>query len=155
VVHWEKSGGTSVPWAAVVLADGVAVTLPDGLALLARQIVFDAGLKRRVLTGEVDCAREVFLSNVGFPLAAGPWQPGDRFRPLGAPGSSKLQDLFVNRKIPADRRSTLPVVRAADGEILWVPGFPPAEMAKVTDQTAAGVQLTYLRGTSTFKTQSL
>ncbi len=155
VVVWEKSGGTSAPWTAVVLADGVPVLLPDGFELLARKIVFDTEMKRRVLAGDVDSTREVFLSGVELPLAAGPWQPGERFRPLGAPGSSKLQDLFVNRKIPAERRSALPLVRAADGEILWVPGFPPADRAKITDQTAEGVQLTYLRGTSTVETQSL
>jgi tRNA(Ile)-lysidine synthetase-like protein len=38
------------------------------------------------------------------------WQPGDRYRPLGASGRSKLQDLFVNRHVPRELRALLPVV---------------------------------------------
>jgi tRNA(Ile)-lysidine synthase len=83
------------------------------------------------------------------------WLPGDRFHSLGAPGSAKLQDLFVNRKIPIERRGKLPLVCTADGEILWIPGFSPAERVKITDQTASGVQLTYHSGTSTLNNQSL
>lgn len=154
VVHWEKSGVGPGPWLSVVLTDGVPMTLPDGSEISARRVVFDAALTRRVLAGEVDCAQEVFLGGVELPLIAGPWHSGERYRPLGAPGSAKIQDLFVNRKVPADRRGALPVVRKANGEVLWVPGFSPAEDAKVTAETLAGVQLTYRRGTSTVTTQS-
>jgi hypothetical protein len=63
--------------------------------------------------------------------------------------------MFVNRKVPVGRRGMLPVVCAADGGILWVPGFSPAEQAKMTDSSFTAVQLTYHWGTSTLTTQSL
>jgi tRNA(Ile)-lysidine synthase len=153
VVTWERPAGKT-EWTPLTLRDGVAVMLPDGAKLMVRQIVFDPELKHRVLSGGVDREQEAFLADVCLPLSTRPWHHGDRFRPLGAPGTAKLQDLFVNRKISPERRGSLPVVCGADDEILWVPGFSPAEHAKVTDQTASGVQLTYSSGTSTVETQS-
>jgi tRNA(Ile)-lysidine synthase len=153
VVNWERPAAEAA-WTPLLLRDGVCVVLPDGARLVAHQVAIDSALKHRVLSGKVDRENEAFLSDVVLPLSARAWLHGDRFHPLGAPGSAKLQDLFVNRKISADRRGLLPVVCGADHEILWVPGFSPAEHAKVTDQTSSGVQLTYHRGTSTVETQS-
>jgi len=154
VVTWERPAGKT-EWTPLTLLDGITVILPDGAKFLMRQIVFDSELKHRVLLGGVDREHEAFLTDVRLPLSARAWRHGDRFRPLGAPGTAKLQDLFVNRKISPERRGLLPVVCGADDEILWVPGFSPAEHAKVTDQTASGLQLTYRSGTSTLITQSL
>ena len=39
-----------------------------------------------------------------LPLAVRNRRPGDRFRPLGAPGGRKLQDFLVDRKVPRDER---------------------------------------------------
>jgi tRNA(Ile)-lysidine synthase len=152
VVKWDKPAQASSLWSPVVLLDNVTVALPDGAELVARRITFDSELRRRVQAGAVDRDGEAFLATVELPFTARQWMPGDRFRPLGAPGSAKLQDLFVNRKIPAELRQALPVICAADGEILWVPGFPPAERVKITEHTASGVQLTYRSGTSTLRT---
>jgi tRNA(Ile)-lysidine synthetase-like protein len=48
-------------------------------------------------------------------------RPGDRLRPLGAPGSRKLKELLVDRGVPADRRDRLPLLEI-DGRLAWVPG---------------------------------
>jgi tRNA(Ile)-lysidine synthase len=154
VIHWERPSHSAEIWAAKTLREGEPVFLPDGATLVARRVFFDAELKRRVLTGKVDRACEAFLYGCDFPFTARQWLSGDRFKPLGAPGSAKLQDLFVNRKVPAEQRGTLPVVCASEGEILWVPGFSPADQAKVIDESKAGVQLTYHCGTSTVPDQS-
>lgn len=50
------------------------------------------------------------------------WKPGDRIRPLGLSGSKKLQDVFVDHKVPRDRRHLVPVLECR-GEVLWVPGY--------------------------------
>jgi tRNA(Ile)-lysidine synthase len=62
-------------------------------------------------------------------LVRGP-RRGDRYRPLGLKGSSKLSDLFINAKIPRSQRERWPVV-VRDDEIVWVPGFRVAESWKV------------------------
>ncbi|HOW96152.1 MAG TPA: tRNA lysidine(34) synthetase TilS [Kiritimatiellia bacterium] len=55
------------------------------------------------------------------PLMARSWRPGDRIRLVGLAGSKKLQDLFVDLKIPREQRLRIPVIECK-GEILWVPG---------------------------------
>jgi tRNA(Ile)-lysidine synthase len=49
-------------------------------------------------------------------------RPGDRFRPAGGRGGRRLQDLFVDRKIPQSLRDAWPIL-VADQAILWVAGL--------------------------------
>ena len=48
-------------------------------------------------------------------------RPGDRLRPLGAPGTRKLKELLVDRGVPAEGRDRLPLLEI-DGRLAWVPG---------------------------------
>jgi hypothetical protein len=54
---------------------------------------------------------------------------------LGRKRTSKLQDLFVNRKVPATVRRQLAVGETAAGQVFWVEGLPPGETFKVTAAT--------------------
>jgi tRNA(Ile)-lysidine synthase len=78
-------------------------------------------------------------------LAAGltvrAWRPGDRMAPLGLGGSRSLADLFADRRVPRERRQSLPVVETA-GEIAWVPGVATGERFRVTAATRDAVRLT-------------
>jgi tRNA(Ile)-lysidine synthase len=49
-------------------------------------------------------------------------RPGDRLRPLGMVGHRKLQDLFVDRKVPRGLRDHVPIVVDAHDRIIWVAG---------------------------------
>lgn len=48
-------------------------------------------------------------------------QSGDKIYPIGMPGSKKLQDVFVDAKIPKHLRSHWPVVITASNDIVMVP----------------------------------
>lgn len=48
--------------------------------------------------------------------------PGDRITPFGMAGARKLQDVFVDCKIPAGRRGGYPVIATRDS-VAWVPGY--------------------------------
>jgi tRNA(Ile)-lysidine synthase len=48
-------------------------------------------------------------------------QAGDRVQPVGMEGSKKLQDVFVDAKVPKHLRDLWPVVVTAGNEIVWVP----------------------------------
>lgn len=48
-------------------------------------------------------------------------KPGDRLRPLGAPGSRKLKELLIDRRIDRACRDSLPLL-CVGGSIAWVPG---------------------------------
>ena len=79
---------------------------------------------------------EVFdADKVGSGVVVRHWRPGDRFQPIGMRQTVKLQDIFVNQKIPRDQRHQLVVVTTAAGEIFWVEGCRISERFKVTRHT--------------------
>jgi tRNA(Ile)-lysidine synthase len=63
------------------------------------------------------------------------WRPGDRFQPIGMEQTAKLQDLFVNQKVPRDRRRQLAVASTAQGDLFWVEGLRVSERFKLTTST--------------------
>lgn len=66
---------------------------------------------------------------------------GDRMRPLGLGGEKKLQDIFVDAKVPRHLRDTWPLV-AADA-VLWVVGVRRSESAKVKEETSRFLYMAY------------
>lgn len=78
---------------------------------------------------------------VESPLVLRQWRPGDRVRPIGLGGSQKLQDLFVNRKVPQAQRSQVPIVSTPDGRIVWVVGHAVDERVAVKSSTTRVVIL--------------
>jgi tRNA(Ile)-lysidine synthase len=54
---------------------------------------------------------------------------GDRFQPLGMRGAKKLQDFFVDARVPREERDRVPIFESARG-IVWVGGLRIAEWAK-------------------------
>ncbi len=61
--------------------------------------------------------------------------PGERMQPLGMDGrSASVQDIMVNRKLPAHLRDQWPLVADAK-HLLWLVGLHVDERAKVTEQT--------------------
>jgi tRNA(Ile)-lysidine synthase len=83
----------------------------------------------------------VQLEALNLPLTVRRRRPGDRFHPLGAPGTRKLQDVLVDRKVPARDRDAVPVVTARNGEIVWVGGLILAHPFRVTKPAAGMVKL--------------
>jgi tRNA(Ile)-lysidine synthase len=61
-------------------------------------------------------------------------RPGDRFRPLGLDGEKKLQDVFVDAKVPRRERDSVPIVCDEAG-IVWVAGYRIAERVKLAGLT--------------------
>ena len=70
-----------------------------------------------------------------FPLTVRSRVEGDRYRPLGAPGRSKLKEIFRAKGIAPDQRDRHPVV-VSRGNIVWVLGLPVAEANKVGKDTS-------------------
>jgi tRNA(Ile)-lysidine synthase len=69
-------------------------------------------------------------TRIARPLEVRAWRPGERMRPRGGRCSRKVSDLLVDAKIPRDLRRELPVLVAADGNILFVPGLRPSEVGR-------------------------
>jgi tRNA(Ile)-lysidine synthetase-like protein len=85
---------------------------------------------------------------LGWPLIARPRRPGDRMRPRGGAGSRKLSDLMIDAKIARRARAALPVVTAADGGLLWVPGLRPAETARPSEMTRRLLRIAFVADTA-------
>jgi tRNA(Ile)-lysidine synthetase-like protein len=77
------------------------------------------------------------------PLAIRPPKSGDRIRPLGMHGSTKVADLFVNRHIPQPARARWPLVVSGD-EVLWVAGLHMSDNVRLTQDSKQAVVLTLI-----------
>jgi tRNA(Ile)-lysidine synthase len=69
------------------------------------------------------------------------WRPGDIFYPLGAPGSKKLKDLFVDLKVPPPERRRVPVLLFGN-RIAWVCGLRLDERFKVLSGQHTALRVT-------------
>jgi tRNA(Ile)-lysidine synthase len=90
-----------------------------------------------------DPSREAYVDGrlLKGPLAVRGPQPGDRVRPLGAPGVRKLQDLFVDLRVPAAERPLRPLVVCGD-RIVWLCGMVVADEGRIGRDTTDIVRFT-------------
>lgn len=68
-------------------------------------------------------------------------QNGDRFFPIGAPGSKKLKEFFIDKKIPREERN-LPLI-CTGKDVLFVPGYCIAETVRVRPHTDSIVYIKF------------
>ncbi len=76
----------------------------------------------------------VDYDQVSYPLIIRQRKVGDRFWPLGGPGSKKLSDFFSERKIDQPRRSEIPLVCDQLGPI-WIMGLRIDDRVKLRRRT--------------------
>jgi tRNA(Ile)-lysidine synthase len=69
------------------------------------------------------------LARVAWPLVVRPVRRGERFRPLGAPGSKRISRFLIDRKVPAWWRRRTVVVADRRG-VWWVGPWSLAERAR-------------------------
>jgi len=82
---------------------------------------------------------------VGTKVILRHWQKGDRFQPIGMPTAVKLQDLFVNQKVPRPLRHKLVVAVTEKGDIFWVEGLRISERFQLTKSTKHRLQWQWRR----------
>ncbi|MFA5911201.1 MAG: tRNA lysidine(34) synthetase TilS [Vicinamibacterales bacterium] len=119
-------GAVTAPHGRWTLTAAGPMPRPEAMAAEAGQVMVDAG-------------------TLSPGLIVRPRRPGDRLHPLGAPGRKKVQDVFVDRKIPRDERDREPIVTDEMGRIVWVAGQVLAEPFRVTPLTMTVVVLTLRR----------
>jgi len=69
------------------------------------------------------------------PLIVRNRRPGDRMSVFGLNGTKKVQDMFVDLKIPPSVRDRMPLLVDAEGKLLWIPGARRSDAAPVTPDT--------------------
>jgi len=79
---------------------------------------------------------------LAWPLVVRGPARGDRIDVPGV-GSKKLQDVFVDAKLPRERRAATPVVTDASGRLVWVPGVVRGGAALLDAASTHVVEATY------------
>jgi len=123
------------------LRDATGQTTFDGIGILW-QNQHKPGLKRPKLRQHT----EYFDAKlVGSEVILRHWRQGDRFQPIGMRAAVKLQDLFINQKVPRALRHQLVVATTEKGEIFWVEGLRISERFQLTKQTKRRLQWRWSR----------
>jgi tRNA(Ile)-lysidine synthase len=73
-------------------------------------------------------------------------QDGDRFEPLGMDGHEmKISDFFINVKLPQRARDRWPLLCMGE-KVVWVPGYRPAHLFRLTSSTRQALYFSMTRG---------
>ncbi len=96
---------------------------PGELAIKEAQVVFKADIVEKPDTVYDGKNSALFdLEKLSLPLTVRSRKEGDYFYPAGFGKKKKLQDFFVDNKVPRDERDSIPLL-ALGGDILWVIGY--------------------------------
>lgn len=125
------------PAPARVRVPGVSVLPEWGLRLCIEPVETPEGIAVRNPDPAIELVDAAALS--GEVVVRGR-RPGDRFHPLGAPGTRKLQDFFVDRAVPRNERSQIPLLVAGD-RIVWVVGQRLDHRCRVEPRTGPVLRL--------------
>ncbi len=135
----QSAKAVALPQESEVVVERHSVQIPS--------VVEWAGTRQRIRVqeGTRELARQLSASRgwvmvvdadlLSYPLHIRPWKAGDRFIPSGMKGrSKKLQDYFVDLKIPMSQRGGIPIMDSPQG-IVGVLGFRQDERFQVSDRT--------------------
>ena len=123
------------------------LSLPNGYTLAGKKLELSDFELKKILAGEINQDETAYICpKTEFPeFHIRRRIEGDRFRPLGLNKSKKLKDIMIDKKWNNERKTNTPLVLNAEGEILWIPGFPPSESSKISSDSRNVISLTYLR----------
>lgn len=132
----------SAPWPATVLVvPGMTEISATGLKV---SVKFSRGYEVRREPGPGRRPTVAWLAasklKRGMNLTIRPWRAGDRYRPMGAPGTAKIHDILIDARVPREQRAGLPVVEY-DGEIVWFPGHRVAHAWRVPSPSARSLRI--------------
>lgn len=82
---------------------------------------------------------------IRWPLCIRPPLPGERFRPIGAPGSRKIHDILMDLKTPRRKRGVSRVLADHAGA-LWLWPYRLANRAKLTGVATKALRLRIREG---------
>lgn len=82
------------------------------------------------------------MARIAPPLTLRPAIPGDRFTPLGAPGSQKLKKYFVDHRISRRDRDMATVLTDSQ-RIIWLVGQRIDDFVRVTTETSQVLRVEY------------
>lgn len=124
---------TAFPFEMLVEGPG-SYDLYGGFSLLLEEVLPPAswhGVSRTVAYFDAEAAP--------FPWLVRTFRPGDRIIPLGMSGHRKVKDIFIDGKVPAGVRRTLPLLFSGE-KLIWVCGMKVSAETRVTELTRTVVR---------------
>lgn len=73
-------------------------------------------------------------SEIMMPLRIRSLLPGDKIKVKNLNGSKKISDIFIDSKVPKDKRSTYPILVDSQNTVLWVPNLKKSQFTKDKSQ---------------------
>ncbi len=104
-------------------------------------LMFTASLELHAEPTDDPAEAVLDAAHVSLPLRVRTWRAGDVFRPLGLRGKKKVQDFFVDAKVPRWSRGRIPLVVDARGEVVWVVGQRIAEPCRLSPATEQALRV--------------
>lgn len=115
--------------------------IPENPVFKIEKVEITEALFEQICAGAFSPDETAFLA--GTPeISVRALLPGEKYRPLGAPGEKSVRRIFIDKKIPESRRKALPVFADGTG-IAWIPGLPPAERFRICRAGISALRLTY------------
>lgn len=108
--------------------------------VLIKATVSEKGQSGKVSEGQRKETIELDADKVQIPLVVRGRKEGDFFYPAGFGKKKKLQDYFVDEKVPRDERDKVPLVLSGE-DIVWIAGYRGDERFNITSDTKKIVML--------------
>ena len=119
------------------------ISVPGFTYIPELKLTFDARFTRSsVEFGKPKTAEYIDFDRVKEPLYVRTWEKGDRFKPLGMSKEKKLQDFFVDQKVPRAKRGKVPLL-VSGKDIIWVCGLRLSNEARITGGTKRILKISY------------
>ncbi len=96
------------------------VSLPDGHII---ERIYDTSDNSNAIC-------RLSAKDVLLPLVVRTRKVGDRMFLKGVDGSKKVKDIFIDKKIPLEKRDSWPIVVDSRGKIVWIPGLKKSKFDK-------------------------
>jgi tRNA(Ile)-lysidine synthase len=121
----------------------LTLSVPGEVVLKEIRATLKASVEDKAVSLEDGKTVAVFdADKVGTVLTIRPREKGDVFYPMGFGKRKKLQDFFVDEKVPRDERDSIPILVSGNG-IVWIAGYRGDEKFKVTEGTKKFLRLEF------------
>ena len=73
-------------------------------------------------------------SEIKMPLKLRNRKNGDSMYVLNLNGKKKINDIFIDSKVPSELRNSYPILVDSDDNVLWIPGIKKSKFAKAKNE---------------------
>jgi len=124
----------------------LSLTVPGRVSVPASDLILEASEVTALEVVFSDDPRvEYVRPDLERPFEVRNQLPGDRFQPLGGPGTRKLKDFFIDMKLPRRERSRCPIVLSG-GQVVWVAGHRLDERFRLREGDRSAIRLRIFPG---------